>query len=174
MGLSTTFLLSWCFADSAALAGCLLTAQESTMVLCLAYFCLSDVVMLLQYATYHSLARPPVDAANPLLASSGPRTVNVRRACVMLCIFAASVVAIILALVQMPRAASPLCDAPLLGALLDTPWARPAGAALSWAANCAYVGARVPQIATNYRRQSVEVRAAVKVIITATTTIKSF
>lgn len=44
---------------------------------------------------------------------------------------------------------APLCD----GSIALPPWAMPIGTMLAWCSNTIFIGARLPQIVTNWRRQ---------------------
>ncbi|KAI8065704.1 PQ loop repeat-domain-containing protein [Gongronella butleri] len=170
-GLSFNFLSIWLAGDVANLVGCVLTGQLPFQRYLGTYFVLVDITLVAQYIYYchikHVDTPPPTkpdqhehdaSSSSSSTASSSPFSSSLANSPSQSTVTSGKKVTSVLGLFffmgyQVPRSTLSTQQDDLTSQSLDPVTI---GFIFAWICTCLYLMSRVPQIAKNYRRQSVE------------------
>lgn len=142
--LSISFLVQWFLGDCFNLLGCLWTNQLPMQLWTAVYFCLMDIVMLVQYVYYSFIARTMGEPSKYLLAltviflMAGSRSTAEASA-------QGSQRLLLAEQAPLCNQGAPLSDMQVLF-----------GSVMAWLSGLTYFICRVPQIVKNWQRKSVE------------------
>jgi len=158
--LSPFFLVQWLLGDIANLIGYIFTHQRPILLYTSVYFCVIDLLMLIQFVYYRLRYGEKAGEDRPLLWDEKP--IKSKKRLYLLYIFSLVSISYTMSICNSNDGINYSgrllleTESPCIKSNELLPWENVAGIVCAWVAGIIYSCSRLPQIYRNYKRKSVE------------------